>query len=352
MFVRNAWYVAAWAHEVAQAPLARTILGEDIVLYRKPDGAVVALENRCCHRHLPLSLGRVEGADLRCGYHGYRFDSSGACVEIPGQTQIPTQALVRSWPVVERWKWIWIWTGDPALADPAAIPDLWWADHPQWKLSTPAMVPLACDYRLIADNVLDATHLTYVHATSIGSGSLTEVEPIVEVDDRRVRVSRWMLDRPPPPMYKKAGRFDGNADRWAFVEFRPPFVSINFAGCVDVGCGGTNGDLAASKRRVELVAISLPTPATLTSCNYFFGFSRAFGHDDPEVEHMFGDVMIDVFREDFVILEAQQRSMVARPDAPQVSTVNDRASFLARRMVELMAQAERAEPARTAARTA
>ena len=341
MFLRNAWYVAAWAHELTHAPLARKIMNDDIVLYRKSDGGPAALEDRCCHRHLPLSFGKVEGDDLRCGYHGLRFDASGACVEIPGQKEIPAQARVQTYPVVERWKWVWIWMGDPALADASKIPDLWWADHPDWKLSTPDMVPLECNYRLIADNVLDATHLTYVHATSIGGGGLTEVTPKIEHDETHVRVSRWVLDRPPPPMYKKAGNFDAHADRWAFVEFRPPFVSINFAGCVDVGCGGPDGDLAASKRRVELVAISLPTPVTETSCNYFFGFSRAFAHDDPEVERMFGEVMVDVFREDFVILEAQQSRMSARPDAPQISTINDRASFLARRMLERMIEAER-----------
>ncbi len=340
MFLRNAWYVAAWAHELTRKPLARTCLGDGVVLYRKEDGAPVALEDRCCHRHTPLSLGVVTGDGLRCGYHGYLFDAAGECVEIPGQKLVPPQARVRAYPVVERWKWIWIWMGDPALADPAKIPDLWWADHPDWKMSTPPMVPLECDYRLIADNVLDATHLTFVHASSIGSGGLTEVEPTVEAFEDSVRVSRWVLDRPPPPAYAKAGHFDGNCDRWAFVEFRPPFVSINFAGCVDVGRGGPNGDQSASKRRVELVAISVPTPVTATSCNYFFGFSRAFAHDDPEVDYMFNEGMIEVFREDFAILQAQQRVMSARPDAPRVSTIYDRAAYMGRRMLDRMIEAE------------
>jgi len=202
------------------------------------------------------------------------------------------------------------------------------------------MVPLACDSRLIIDNVLDATHLTYVHASSIGSGGLTEVQPTVDTGDNHVRVSRWVLNKPPPPMYAKAGNFEGNADRWAAVEFRAPCAAVNFAGCVDVGHGGPDGDIAASKRRVELVAISLPTPSTETSCYYFFGFSRAFAHDDPEVERLFSEVMVDVFREDFVILEAQQKRINERPATRKVSTVNDRASFLARGMIDRMVGAE------------
>ena len=276
-----------------------------MVLFRRTDGAPAALEDQCCHRQLPLSLGKIEGDGLRCGYHGYRFDASGECVEIPGQTTIPANAGVRSFPVVERWHWVWIWPGDPALADPSKIPDLWWADHPDWQFTAPDMVPLACDSRLIIDNVLDATHLTYVHASSIGSGGLTEVQPTVDTGENHVRVSRWVLNKPPPPMYAKAGNFEGNADRWAAVEFRAPAVAINFAGCY-----------------------------------YFFGFARAFAHDDPEVERLFSEVMVDVFREDFVILEAQQKRINERPAPRKVSTVNDRASFLARGMIDRLVGAE------------
>jgi phenylpropionate dioxygenase-like ring-hydroxylating dioxygenase large terminal subunit len=114
MFLRNAWYVAARSREVERTLLARTILNEPIVLYRKRDGAAVALEDRCCHRHLPLSMGTIIDDDLRCGYHGLRFDANGVCVNIPGQSEIPTQARVSAYPLVERWQWLWIWMGDPA----------------------------------------------------------------------------------------------------------------------------------------------------------------------------------------------------------------------------------------------
>ena len=117
MFLHNAWYVAAWDHELADGLLARTFLGEDVVLYRDSAGAPVALENRCCHRHLPLSEGRLLGDRIQCGYHGLEFDRSGACVRIPGQSRIPPGAVVRAYPVVERYRCIWIWMGDPAAAD-------------------------------------------------------------------------------------------------------------------------------------------------------------------------------------------------------------------------------------------
>jgi len=115
VFLRNCWYVAGWSHHfAADALVARTILGEPIVLYRKRDGGVVALEDRCCHRLAPLSRGRREGDDLRCMYHGLKFAPSGKCIEIPQQEIIPSTAVVRSYPSVEQDCWVWLWMGDPA----------------------------------------------------------------------------------------------------------------------------------------------------------------------------------------------------------------------------------------------
>ena len=92
MFVRNCWYATAWDFEVKHdAILARTIAGEDLVLYRKTDGGVVAFEDCCCHRHAPLSEGRIVGDDLRCMYHGLKFAPDGKCNEIPGQPTIPSR---------------------------------------------------------------------------------------------------------------------------------------------------------------------------------------------------------------------------------------------------------------------
>ncbi|MDH7798382.1 MULTISPECIES: aromatic ring-hydroxylating dioxygenase subunit alpha [unclassified Beijerinckia] len=341
MYLRNAWYVAAWSREVTRGLLARTFLDEPVVLWRRQDGLPCAIEDRCCHRSLPLSLGAVIGDDLRCGYHGLKYDGSGACIEIPGQPNIPERARVKSYPLAERYGCVWIWMGDPALADPAKLPDLWWCEHADWVTTRPDMVHLNADYRLIADNVLDATHLTYVHASSIGTESLTEIEPLTtQKDDEVVRVERWIYNRPPPPAYQKAGHFTGPCDRWAAVEFHPPNFCVNFAGCVDAGLGGPGKDLSLSQHKVELVALSLPTPETSTSQHYFFAFARAFGLNDPEVEAFFSAGMLDVFREDFVILEAQQHRMNQMPNAVRIDIKTDNGPILARRMLDRLIMLE------------
>ena len=155
MFVRNAWYVAAWETEIGNAPLARTILNEPVVMFRTPDG-IAALEDRCCHRALPLSMGKVVGDKIQCGYHGLEFDGSGACVRVPGQSKVPPGAEVRAYPVLQKYGWVWIWTGDPAKADPNHIPDWWWLESPEWKTipgrdGTP--MHLEANYLLVSDNL-------------------------------------------------------------------------------------------------------------------------------------------------------------------------------------------------------
>src|SRR5688572_26583055 len=223
MFLRNFWYVAAWAHEVGEQPLARTFLNEAVILFRKQDGTPVALEDRCCHRHVPLSRGTRIGDTIQCWYHGLVFDASGRCIRVPGQDRVPPAARVKAYPVAERHRWVWIWMGDPALADPALIPDFRWLDHPEWGCKG-TTYRVRCHYQLIIDNLLDLTHLAFVHATTIGNPAVVEA---AEVHARRghgdVTVTRWMLDNPPPPTYAKMmNGYSGNVDRWQIIHFQPP----------------------------------------------------------------------------------------------------------------------------------
>ena len=328
MFLKNSWYVAAWDREVGRRLLARTFLGEPVVLFRTESGVPVALEDRCCHRQLPLSMGSLQRDLLQCGYHGLRFDASGKCVEIPGQDSVPPQARVRAYPLLEKFGWVWIWMGDPSRADAALIPEWWWASHPDWAFTRPDMLHVRCNYQLVADNVLDVTHLAYVHASSIGAPSITEFPGTVERGERLVRFTRWIRDRPPPPMYREAGNFAGNVDRWQIVEHTPPCFSVNFAGCQD------------ATKKIELMALSAPTPETAKTTHYFFGFVRNFGLNDPAKERIFAEGMVKVFNEDIPILEAQQRGLDARPDAPRVDIKVDAAPLAARRMLEAMIAAE------------
>jgi phenylpropionate dioxygenase-like ring-hydroxylating dioxygenase large terminal subunit len=301
-----------------------------LVFFRKENGEPVSLEDRCCHRHLPLSMGRLEGDDLRCGYHGLLFAPDGRCVQIPGQESVPPQARVRAYPLVERYRWLWIWMGRPERADPALIPNWWWADHREWAFTQPEQIHVKCNYQLVSDNVLDVTHLAYVHATSIGTASITEFPATVEREENLVRLTRWILDRPPPPLYRKAGGFPANVDRWQIVEHVPPCYSVNFAGCKD------------ASRKIDLMALSAPTPETERTTHYFFGFVRNFGLADPEMEAIFSGDMVRVFNEDIPVLEAQQRNRELKPGAAAIDIKVDAAPLAARRMLQKLMECEQA----------
>ena len=131
-FPLNAWYAAAWSHEIKHELAARTVCEKDIVLYRRSDGEIAALEDACWHRLLPLSLGHLRGDEVVCGYHGLVFNAAGRCTYMPAQDTINPSACVRAYPLVERHRLVWVWMGDPALADPARIPDLHWNSDEAW----------------------------------------------------------------------------------------------------------------------------------------------------------------------------------------------------------------------------
>jgi phenylpropionate dioxygenase-like ring-hydroxylating dioxygenase large terminal subunit len=220
MFLRNYWYVAGYDHEIGHHPLGRIILGEPIVFYRLEDGTPVALEDRCAHRHLPLSMGKLVGDTLQCHYHGLRYDRTGACVRVPGQDMIPRSARVKGYPVVERYRWLWIWMGDPALADPDKITDYHWFDDPNWGAKG-EYLHVNSNWQLIVDNLLDLTHLAFVHETTIGNSALVDQAQVkVQRMQDNVTVTRWIVDAPAPPTFVKAGGFTSHVDRWQIINLR------------------------------------------------------------------------------------------------------------------------------------
>ena len=187
-YLRNCWYVIAWDYEIpAEGLFARTVLNEPIVVFRT-GGGYAALEDRCCHRHAPLSRGRKEGDAVRCGYHGLKFDAAGQCVDAPGMDRVPPQAKVKTYPVAVRNKWIFVWMGDPARAEERLLPDNFSNDHPQW-CNKPGYMHYDTPYLLICDNLLDFSHLSYVHEKTLGgSTAIARARPAIERLERGVRV--------------------------------------------------------------------------------------------------------------------------------------------------------------------
>ncbi|NBP72320.1 MAG: aromatic ring-hydroxylating dioxygenase subunit alpha, partial [Alphaproteobacteria bacterium] len=219
-WVRNCWYVAAPAHEIGRELLARTFLNTPVVLFRREDGTAVALEDRCSHRFLPLSKGFLVGDRVQCGYHGMEFGCDGACEHVPGQKSRPPGADIKSFPIAEKWQFVWIWMGDAELADEDLIPDIPRNDHPDWTPIVGDTLYIRGDYRLFLDNLMDPSHVSFVHRTTLGTDDVAEIPQIASQDGDVVKVTRWILDRPVAPVYAKVskltrfGEFKDNVDRW------------------------------------------------------------------------------------------------------------------------------------------
>ncbi|CAB3726987.1 aromatic ring-hydroxylating dioxygenase subunit alpha [Paraburkholderia rhynchosiae] len=311
MLIENTWYVAAWSHEVPDgAMFPRVITGLPIVMYRKADGEIVALEDRCCHRGAPLSLGRREGDCVRCMYHGLKFDSAGTCVEAPAQQRIPPRVKVRTFPVVERHRWIWIWMGDPALANPDAIPDTHWLDDPAWR-SLPGYIHYGVNYLLICDNLLDFSHLPFVHPTTLGgSEDYATVQPKIERLDNGVRVTRWTINTDAPRYAAAVKEWPGKVDRWNIYDFTLPAVLCMDSGMAPTGTGAPEGTRVNA---AEFRGCQALTPETENSTHYFFSHPHNFAIDQPEVTRSIHQSVVDAFDEDREIITAQQKNLALDP---------------------------------------
>lgn len=342
MFLKNCWYVAAWDHEIlGDTLLSRTLLGQPVLLYRKDDGSVVAMDDKCCHRHAPLHLGRKEGDCVRCMYHGAKYDATGACVEIPGQDRIPPKLRQRVYPTVERKRWVWIWMGDPALADSTLIPDTFSLDHPDWRWK-PSYLHYECNYLLISDNLLDFSHLSFVHEKTFGgSPNIAEARPEVQRIERGIRVSRPVRNTVPAPYHQRLGKFEGKVDRWFRYDFHIPGILLLDAGVKSAATA--DDDLEGALQFHSCQAI---TPETDTSTHYFFMQAHNFRRQDAVVTESIDQSQKRAFIEDKQILEAQQRMINSSPESPMVAMAADAGLMQYRRMLaELIDLENRSRPA-------
>lgn len=339
MFLRNYWYVAATDAEIGRKFLSRMILGEPVVIFRAEDGTPVAFQDRCPHRHLPLSMGKLVGDSVQCLYHGLRFGRDGRCVHIPGQDHIPQAAKVRTYPVVERYHWIWIWMGDPALADPATITDFHWLDDPNWGAKS-SYLHVDANWQLVVDNLLDLTHLAYVHATTIGNVALAEHAKVsIARAPNGVVVTRWIVDQEPPPTFKKIGGFTGHVDRWQVIDFTPPAFLRLDVGATPTGTGAPEGKRIGGIGMRNLNAI---TPETETTSHYFWGQAHDFDVKNPEMTNKIFEQIRTAFLEDVLVFSAQQRNLNLMPNAPQVDISADAGTIQARRILSRLYDEEQA----------
>lgn len=327
MFVGDAWYAAAWADEISSGPLARRICNQPVVLYRTTEGKAAALYDSCCHRGAPLSAGKIVPKGLQCAYHGLVFAADGRCAVIPGQEMIPHKARVRSYPVVERDQMIWIWMGDAAKADESRVIEYPFHQDPKWP-HRHGVYHVKSSYLMLADNLMDLTHLAYVHAGNVGGDARAHIEArtSVEPTERGIFLRRWMPSCPPPPTYLKSVALPERVDRWQELEFVAPCSVLQWNGAVPTGQGAEDPqkrDGGFSHRLFHNL-----TPETETTCHYFWSAAHSHRANDPQATTELIQEITAALSEDKWIVEIQQTRVLEtgsdwlvdiRSDMPRVA---------------------------------
>ena len=337
MFLRNSWYVAALSSEIRAELRPLRILGENIVFFRKGSGEPVALQDACPHRRLPLSKGRLLNNRIECGYHGLQFDHSGQCVAAPTQDRIPPSARVRSYPAVDRWGLVWIWMGDAALADDKLIIDIRNYDNPDWKITAGDALTCACNYQYLTDNLLDPSHVAWVHRTSFASPG-TENTPVeITETDNGVIVHRWIYDRELPSFYAPLVRFEGNCDRLQHYEAQFPCTAINRSIFVPSGKGGPG--FRSDESAYVMISYHFMTPIDADNTRYHWLQHRNTDPDNEELTAMIASSARSAFLEDREVLEAVHTGMANATTRP-VNLGLDAAALRFRRTLERMISRE------------
>ncbi len=344
-WLTNCWYVAAFASEIGEPLLARRLLDQPVVLFRLRNGKAVAMRDQCPHRLLPLSIGRRDGDDIQCGYHGLKFSGSdGRCTFIPGQPQIPSNCRATTYPLVERQGLAWIWLGAPGLADEQWIPDFPWMGDTHWRQSS-GYHHFRCDYRLMTDNLLDLGHENYVHQRTIGNAKEQDIADFplaVSIDDGVLRAHREMPRIEPPPFFQLFLNTQKLIDRWQTAIFMPPGINMTEAGAY---VSGTPRAAAFINRIMHLL-----TPETERSSHYFWSGVRNYRLEDSNLTLSIASALSSTFDEDKTMLEIQQRVLDRDPSLrmPQFATKLDEAPLRARRMLERLCASEATQTNRVA----
>lgn len=337
-FVRNAWYPAAWSRDIGRSLTHRKILGDRVVLYRLESGGVAALEDLCPHRLAPLSMGKLKGDAVECGYHGLTFDCSGRCVRIPGQDIIPAAAKVRAYPIRENMGLAWIWMGEPDLAAKTPVYDLpEYHDSGRWSAVEGDALPIACHYLSLADNLCDPAHVSFVHLSTLGSAASEDIPVQFEKKgDNRLLTWRWIMDSPAIPLFQKFGKFTGNVDRWHYYHYHAPSIAV-----IDFGSAptGTSAPDDGGGDRVQIFACHFITPVDETSCIDHWLYVKNFASDETTTKAM-SDQFRLAFNEDKDILEAIQKNEDYAAGRRPIRLAIDASPVNMRRMIDRMIQAE------------
>jgi len=336
MFPINCWYVAAYAHEVTNdAPYPCQVADNKIILYRDENNQVVAMADRCCHRLAPLSLGRIEGSDIRCMYHGIKFGSDGACVAVPGQKHVPKSFCIQTFAVEERHQWVWVWIGDRNHPDLSLLPDVQGQDPEIYGIQKDA-IDYNANYQLLNDNLCDLSHVAFVHENTLGANAGKDdwalSKPDIENLPRGLRFTRWFSNQSAGKGFD-AG--DQRFDMWIKSEYLIPGILLMNSHIYPTGVAAQFdfGEPQGIKPLSSVWNTQAVTPKDEKTMRYFY--CLGIPHNEPTYGlHGNFDIMNVAFSEDKRMIEAQQKVIEENPTARLATTSHDKAIVYFRKLIQ------------------
>jgi vanillate O-demethylase monooxygenase subunit len=334
-YPRSVWYMAGWSHEVGTAMLRRRLFGEPILLFRKQDGAVAALTDRCPHRFAPLSMGDRTGDTVRCPYHGLTFDAGGQCIHNPFSDKIPKGASVRTWPTHERDGIVWIWPGVPEQADAALVPDFGRICRDGAE-PVRGLMPMRAPYQYATDNLMDLSHIEFVHRGSFaGAGVIFAGEHSVRQDGETLHSDWWMPNVPAPGHTFGIYERGMPTDHWLDMRWDAPASMLLEIGAAPVGAPRETG--------VIIHQAHIITPETDQTAHYFWATTRGRGAPSEQGDAALFAMMSQAFeQEDKPIIEAAYANLDGHDfwSAQPVFLGIDAGGTRARRLIEARIQRE------------
>lgn len=340
-YLLNAWYCVGWSDDLRDQPIGHSVLQQPVVLYRDGAGKAVALDGRCPHRFAPLWKGEVVGDTIMCPYHGLRFDRSGMCVHNPhGAGQIPPNAKVRSFPVVEKGGALWVWPGDAEKADPSRLPDPHWLLSPDYACVT-GYLRVEANYQLVIDNLLDLTHAPYLHRNTVGGDPEDSIGAQMEHDFRtdpdNVIHSNYLvraMPKPTPQMLPLWG--DRPGDFRAEMRWHP-------ASTLELDIRMSPPD-APRTEGIHIPSLHYITPESETVTHYFYAMGRNVQIEDREQTRMMGEFARRAFEEEDEPMIKECQSLMGTTDLFSLRPAilqTDIAGVQARRLLGKLIREER-----------
>src|SRR5262245_23142301 len=313
--LRRCWHPVGYAHELGSAPSATTLLGEPLVLWRDAAGAAHAFRDVCVHRGTALSLGVVEGDEIVCPYHGWRYRGDGACTAIPqlsAPARVPARARAAAYGAIERYGLIWAALDEPRWPLPN-VPEL---TDPAWRVVRAGPFAWRADAARQVENFTDFGHFAFVHRGLLGDPAQPVVAPhSVSTEGHVLRYSYGRPDQPNTgdfPVFTSGERRDET--RRTRYALHLPYTIVEH-----IDWGGADG----------MVYVFASQPVSVDRCVGYCLVARNYNLDQPD--QVMQDFERTIFAQDQRVVESQRPEHVPFDLAAELHLVFDAVAVAYRR---------------------